>query len=103
MRIQAQLDELAARLGRAQQELEVASEQVAFQSGVVDEAQVRRVVAGTPLADREYREAWEDLERLKRYYEQVRESIAELNAERDRLLDRLLEGMDPEPTRGPRP
>ncbi len=41
MRIREQLDELAAKLARAQQELAVAREQIAFQSGVADEAQVR--------------------------------------------------------------
>ena len=94
MRIRGQLDDLAARLARAQQELQVAREQVAFQSGVADDAQVRMVVAGTPLADREYREARDDLERLRRHEERTRALIAELAEERDRLLERLLEDLD---------
>jgi hypothetical protein len=94
MRIREQLDELAAKLARAQQELTVAREQVAFQSGVADEAQVRMVVSGTPLADREFREARDDLERLKRHEEKTAGLIAELNEQRDRLLERLFEDMD---------
>ncbi|SRR6266568_8022040 len=94
MRIQEQLDELAGRLAKAQQELQVAREQVAFQTGVADDAQVRMVVSGTPLADREYREARDDLERLRRHEGKTRELIAELNEERDRLLERLLEDID---------
>ena len=94
MRIRGQLDDLAARLARAQQELQVAREQVAFQSGVADDAQVRMVVSGTPLADREYREARDDLERLRRHEERMRALIAELTEERDRLLERLLEDLD---------
>src|SRR5437762_9678991 len=79
MRIREQLDELAAKLARAQQELAVAREQVAFQSGVADEAQVRMVVSGTPLADREFREARDDLERLKRHEQKTADTIAELS------------------------
>jgi len=94
MRIRGQLDDLAARLARAQQELQVAREQVAFQNGVADDAQVRMAVAGTPLADREYREARDDLERLRRHEERTRALIAELAEERDRLLERLLEDLD---------
>ena len=94
MRIREQLDELAAKLARAQQELAVAREQVAFQSGVADEAHVRMVVSGTPLADREFREARDDLERLKRHEQKTAETIAELSGERDRLLERLFEDID---------
>lgn len=93
MRIREQLDEVAAKLARATQELRVAREQVAFQTGVADEAQVRMVVSGTPLADREFREARDDLERLKRHEEKTRALIAELNQERDQLLERLFEGI----------
>ena len=94
MRIREQLDELAAKLARTQQELAVAREQVAFQSGVADEAHVRMVVSGTPLADREFREARDDLERLKRHEQKTAETIAELSGERDRLLERLFEDID---------
>lgn len=94
MTIQSQLDEISVRLARATQELQVAREQVAFQTEVSDDAQVRMVVSGTPLADREYREARDDLERLRRHEERTRELIAELTGERDRLLDRLLESID---------
>ncbi|HLI57705.1 MAG TPA: hypothetical protein VKY26_11830 [Actinomycetota bacterium] len=94
MTIQSQLEEIAVRLARATQELQVAREQVAFQTEVSDDAQVRMVVSGTPLADREYREARDDLERLRRHEERTRGLIAELNAERDQLLDRLLESIE---------
>lgn len=76
----------------------MAREQVAFQSQVVDEAQVDKVVAGTPLAEREHREAHGDLLRLKRHEEHMAALVAELNAERDKLLDRLLDDLDPQPS-----
>jgi len=94
VRIREQLDELAAKLARAQQELSIAREQVAFQTGVADEAQVRMVVSGTPLADREFREARDDLERLKRHEQKTRDTIAELSEERDHLLERLFDDID---------
>jgi hypothetical protein len=94
MRIRGQLDDVAARLARAQHELQVAREQVAFQSGVADDARVRMVVSGTPLADREFREARDDLERLRRHEERTKALIAELTEERDRLLERLFEDLD---------
>lgn len=94
MSIHDQLDELGARLARARQELMVAGEQVAFQSGVVDDAQTRMVVAGTPLADREFREARDDLERLRKHEARTRAEVASLTAERDALLERLFEGVE---------
>lgn len=56
---------------------------------------MRRLVAQTPLADREWREARTDHERHARLLEETLAEVAELAAERDRLLDRLLdvEGM----------
>lgn len=102
MRIHDQLDELGARLSRAQQELQVAREQVAFQTGVADDAQIRMVVSGTPLADREFREARDDLERLRRHEERTRALCEELTQERDALLERLLEGLDEEAGKGSR-
>lgn len=94
MTIHDQLDELGTRLARARQELVVAGEQVAFQSGVADDAQTRMVVAGTPLADREYREARDDLERLRTHEARTRAEVASLTAERDALLERLFEGVE---------
>ena len=94
MRIHDQLDEVGSRLNRAQQELQVAREQVAFQTGVADDAQIRMLVSGTPLADREFREARDDLDRLRRHEERTRALLVELTQERDALLERLLEGLD---------
>jgi hypothetical protein len=101
MTIQHQLDELGTRIARATQEFQVAREQVAFQTGVADDAQIRMVVSGTPLADREYREARDDLERLRRHEERTRALLVELTEERDALLERLLDAMDPPSRRAP--
>jgi seryl-tRNA synthetase len=70
--------------------LAVLDEHVAFQEAVADEATSRAVVAQTPLADRERHEALRDLERLRRQRRETAERIAELTAEQDDLLERLL-------------
>ncbi len=58
---------------------------------VVDEAETRKLVAQTPLADRAWRAAHTDLERHARLLGEARAEVEELARERDRLLDRLLE------------
>jgi hypothetical protein len=47
-------------------------------------------VAETPLADRDYQEAARDLERIRKSRDEVTKKIAELHAEQDRLLDKML-------------
>lgn len=66
-------------------------EQVAYLAGVTDDAETRRLVAETPLADREWQEAATNLDRHEQALHQVRERTARLEAERDALLDELIE------------
>ena len=67
------------------------AEQVAYLRGVADDAETRKLVAETPLADREWRDARTDFERHAALLDEARERIDALEAERDRLLDRLLD------------
>jgi uncharacterized protein YdbL (DUF1318 family) len=90
MRIQKGLAEVRERLARARQELRIAEEQELYLSEVLEDAKTRALVSETPLADREYQEARGDYERAVRVKEQVNEEIRELEAEQDRLLDRML-------------
>jgi hypothetical protein len=69
----------------------VLDEQVAYLGEVADDAETRRLVAQTPLADREWRDAQADHERHTRLREEALDTIDALTQERDRLLDRLLE------------
>lgn len=80
------------RLRRARASVRVLEEQVLYLEGVADEAETRKIVAQTPLADREWREAKTDHERHRRLLHEGRAEIDELQGELDRLLDRLLEG-----------
>ncbi len=90
MHIQKILSQIGARLAKAQDELRIAEEQLLFQMDVVEEAKTRMLVSETPIADREYRIARDDHERLQRQRDEITREIAELRKEQDRLLDRML-------------
>jgi hypothetical protein len=90
MRISKNLSDLGDDLTRAREELRIVAEQLAFQDDVLEEAKTRMLVAENPVADREFRIARDDHQRLRRYRDRVEAEIAELRAEQDRLLDRML-------------
>ncbi|MFP5352685.1 MAG: hypothetical protein ACLGIB_08995 [Actinomycetota bacterium] len=90
MDIQKSLSEVGDRLTRAKEDLRIVEEQLLFQMDVLEEAKTRMLVAETPLADREFRVAREDHDRLVQERERVQKQIAELQGEQDRLLDRML-------------
>lgn len=90
MDIQRALSLLSQRIEKAREELRIVEEQLLFQMDVLEEAKTRMLVAETPLADREYRVARDDHERLVKERERVTQQIAELQLEQDRLLDRML-------------
>ncbi|MDX1511130.1 MAG: hypothetical protein R3249_07270 [Nitriliruptorales bacterium] len=66
-------------------------EQVAHLAGVADDAETRRLVAETPLADREWQEATTNLDRHEQALRATRERAARLEEERDALLDELID------------
>lgn len=90
MDIQKSLSEVGDRLTRAKEDLRIVEEQLLFQMDVLEEAKTRMLVAETPLADREFRVAREDHDRLVQERERVQKQIVELQGEQDRLLDRML-------------
>ncbi len=84
------------RLTRIQEQLRriranerVLSEQVTYLDEVAGDAETRKLVAQTPLADREWRDARTDLDRHSALLDEAHAETAALLAERDRLLDRL--------------
>ena len=93
-----QTNRMRERLIRIQDELRrirstqrVLADQVAHLDEVAAEAETRKIVAQTPLADREWRDARTDLDRHRALLEDTRRETDHLLAERDRLLDRLFE------------
>jgi hypothetical protein len=94
--IERRLVSLSAEISALRDELAILDEQLAFQGEVMDDSRVRALVAETPLADREFRIASDDFERIQRVLEETRARMATLLDERDRLLTELL----PEATSG---
>lgn len=90
-KVRERLANVQQRLRRARANVRVLEEQVAYLGEVADEAETRKLVAQTPLADREWRDAMTDHLRHGRLLAEGREEIEELARERDRLLDRLLD------------
>ena len=90
MRIEKSLSDLRDRLTRARAELRIVEEQLLFQMDVVEEAKTRMLVSETPLADRHFRIARDDYERLEKQRAASTAEIAELQREQDRLLDLML-------------
>jgi hypothetical protein len=86
------------RLTRIQDQLKriraterVLVEQVSYLDEVAADAETRKLVAQTPLADREARDARTDLQRHRVLLDDARREAADLLDQRDRLLDRLFE------------
>ena len=94
--IERRLVSLSAEISALRDEMAILREQLAFQGEVMDDTRVRALVAETPLADREFRIASDDFERIQRVLEETRARMATLVDERDRLLTELL----PEATSG---
>lgn len=90
MGIEKSLSDLGDRLAKAREDLRIVEEQLLYQMDVLEEAKTRMLVSETPLADREYRIARDDQDRLTRQREEVTALVAELQSEQDRLLDRML-------------
>ena len=90
MNIEKSLAEIGDRLNKARNDLRIVEEQLLFQMDVMEDAKTRALVAETPLADREYRTARDDHDRLVRQREEAQRDILELQREQDRLLDRML-------------
>ncbi|MGH2777176.1 MAG: hypothetical protein ACRDJB_00845 [Actinomycetota bacterium] len=90
MRIQQSLHEIGDRLTRARDELRIVEEQLLFQNDVLEEAKTRMLVSETPLADRAYRIARDDHQKLVDQRSRAEKEITDLQREQDRLLDRML-------------
>jgi len=69
----------------------VLTEQVSYLADVTDDAETRKLVSQTPLADRAWQQARIDRDRHARLLDEARQEANGLEAERDRLLDRLFD------------
>jgi predicted nucleic acid-binding Zn-ribbon protein len=90
MNITQRLSVLSAEIAEEQTQLRILEEQISFQSEVADDARIRALVSETPLADRESRDASDDLARLVRSRDDSLSRLMELRGEQDALLERML-------------
>ena len=88
--LERRLLSLSGEISSLKAEVAILDEQLAFQQDVMEDTRVRALVAETPLADREFRVAADDLRRIQRVSEDARTRMAALMEEQDRLLGELL-------------
>jgi predicted nuclease with TOPRIM domain len=87
--LQRRLVDVSERLKRIRAELAVTEEQLVFLEGEADDVRLRALVAETPLADVEARDARRHADALARHRDALRKNVRELEAEQDQLLDRI--------------
>ncbi|MBM3672556.1 MAG: hypothetical protein FJW86_10320 [Actinobacteria bacterium] len=87
--LERRLVDVSERLKRLRVELGVTEEQLAFLQDEAEDARLRALMAETPLADAEARDAHRHAEALGRHRDALVLSIAELGREQDSLLDRM--------------
>lgn len=90
--VEKRLKQVRDELARTREALRIIDEQIAYQREVAHDAATRAAVSATPLADRQRREAAQDLHRLERQRGETAARVAELLEEQDELLERLLPG-----------
>jgi len=94
--LQRKLAQASGRLRELREELRVVEDQkIQLQKiqlvGLVDELSLRALVAETPAAEFEYREAKKHADALVRHHAQVSREIAEIEQRINDLLDRMKE------------
>jgi hypothetical protein len=87
--LQRRLVDVSERLKRIRAELAVTEEQLVFLEEEADDVRLRALVAETPLADVEARDARRHADALARHRDSLRKTVEELGREQDQLLDRI--------------
>jgi len=88
--IERRLNQVAVRLRSLREELRVIDEQLAHLDDEADDKALRAMVAETPMASFEYRDARSHADAMAKHRDHVVASIAELEQRQDQLLDRML-------------
>ena len=85
--LQRRLVDVSERLKRARADLAVSEEQSAFFEDEAEDARLRALMAETPIADVEARDARRDADAQARHRDDLRRTVAELVHQQDHLLD----------------
>ena len=88
--MERKLNQLGVRLRALREELRVIDEQLAHLDDDADDKAVRAMVAETPMAAFEYRDAQSHAEAMRRHRAHVVAAIAEVEQRQDQLLDKLM-------------
>jgi hypothetical protein len=87
--VERRLSDVTQRLRKAREELGVLDEQRAALAESADDLRIRSVVAETPGAEREFRDAQRHVDAMDRHRTELAKRIADLQRSRDELLERL--------------
>jgi len=87
--LERRLVDVSERLKRLRAELGVTEEQLVFLEDEAEDARLRGLMAETPIAEAEARDARRHADALGRHRDALVLSIAELVREQDALLDRM--------------
>jgi hypothetical protein len=87
--LQRRLVDVSERLKRVRAELAVTEEQLRFLEEEAENVRLRALVAETPLADVEARDAQRHADAQARQRDALRQTVRELEREQDSLLDRI--------------
>ncbi|HEY7439067.1 MAG TPA: hypothetical protein VIC35_06690 [Acidimicrobiia bacterium] len=87
--LRRRLVDASERIKRMRAELAVTTEQLAFLEDEAEDARLRALVAETPLAEAEARDARRHADALARQRDALESSVAGLLREQDELLDRM--------------
>ena len=87
--LQRRLVDVSERHKRLRAELHVTEEQLTFLEEEAQDTRLRSLVAETPLADAEARDARHHADALARHRDALARQIGELGREQDALLDRM--------------
>jgi hypothetical protein len=87
--LERRLVDVSERLKRIRAELAVTEEQLGFLEEEAENVRLRALVAETPLADVEARDARRHADAQARQADSLRSTVRELEREQDSLLDRI--------------
>ncbi len=87
--LQRRLVDVSERLKRIRAELGVTEEQLVFLEEQAEDVRLRALVAETPLADVEARDARRHADAQAQHRDALRATVRELETEQDSLLDRI--------------
>jgi chromosome segregation ATPase len=88
--VERRLSDVTQRLRKAREELSVVEEQRQHFAETADDLRIRALVAETPGAEKEFREAQKHVDAMDRSRNELAKHIADLQRSQDELLERLV-------------